>query len=143
MTNTLYTKFNREGELHNCIRTKKLTHFATNNAYLFKKPRITIYNKNEKPWKITAKKGKSKNGKTEVHLHGNVKIIREAGINNTDFDIATNALTVYPDVKFAETKLPVTIVQSGNITKAVGAELDFKTGLLKLLSKIKAIYQVN
>ncbi len=143
MTNAFYTKFNREGALHNRIRTKKLTHFVTDNVYLFEQPNIIIYNKNEKPWKITSKKGKSKKGKTEVDLWGNVKIIREAGINNTDFDIATNTLTVYPNTKFAKTKLPVTIIQTGNITKAVGAELDFKVGVLKLLSKIKAIYQVN
>jgi len=72
-----------------------------------------------------------------------VKIIRKAGTNNSDFDIATNALTIYSDDKFAKTKLPVTIIQSSNITKAVGAELDFKTGVLKLISNMKTWYQIN
>lgn len=143
INNALYTKFNRRGHINNLFRAKKITHFVTNNIYLFEKPNIVIYNKNEKPWHITANKGKSRKGKTKVYLNGNVKIVRKSGINNTGLDVVTNALTVQPDLKFAKTKLPITIVQKGNITKAVGAELNLKTGVLKLLSKIKALYQIN
>lgn len=143
MNNAVYSKFNHDGHINNQIHTTKITHFAANNTYLFDNPHITIYNNNEPPWQITANKGKSEEGKSIVHLWDNVKIIRTQSTNSPDFDITTNALTIYPDTKFAETKQPITIIQSGNTTKSVGAEADFKTGIVRLLSKIEAIYQIK
>jgi lipopolysaccharide export system protein LptC len=143
MTSATYTKFNTEGNIQNRIETEKITHFTANNTYLFQKPKMVIYNPNEQPWYISANKGESKKGRSTVNLRDNVKIIRAAGANNSDFDITTAMLTIYPDIKFAETEQPVTIIQNGNITKAVGAKSDFKTGIVKLMSKIEALYQIN
>ena len=83
----------------------------------------------------------SKSGK--IYLDGKVKIIRKPVANNTGFNIATDLLIVEPDLKFAKTASPITIVQKNNIIKAVGAELDLKTGTLKLLSKFKGQYRID
>ena len=143
MTNAAYTKFNLQGHIHNQVYANKITHFADNNVYLFDNPSITMHTINEQPWHITSSKGRSEKGKDIIYLWDNVKIIRAAGINNLDFDIATSALDIYPNIKFAQTNKPITIIQSGNITKSVGAQADFKTGVIKLLSKIEALYQVK
>ena len=143
MTNAAYTKFNLQGHIHNQVYANKITHFVDNNVYLFDNPSITMHAINEQPWHITSSKGRSEKGKDIIYLWDNVKIIRAAGINNLDFDIATSALDIYPNIKFAQTNKPITIIQSGNITKSVGAQADFKTGIIKLLSKIEALYQVK
>lgn len=138
MANTIYTKFNSDGQINNSIKAQAITHFPTNNVYFFQKPSMVIYQPHEKPWRISANQGKSEEGKTKVFLWDQVKIVRAAGIHNMAFDITTDVLTIYPDIKFAETKLPITIVQSGSTTQAVGAEADFKTGIIKLVSKVKS-----
>jgi lipopolysaccharide export system protein LptC len=143
MTNITHTKFNHKGNIQNQIKANKVIHFTTNNVYLFEKPNMMMYSPNQQPWHITANKGKSEYGKSTVYLWDNVKIVRTASANNSNFDIATSQLTVYPDIKFAETKEPVTIIQTGNITKATGAKADFKTGTIKLISKVKSWLQVK
>lgn len=140
MADALYTKFNQQGLIRTKIQTNKITHFITNNIYYFDNPIITMHTPNEQPWHITANKGKSERGKSKIYLWDNVKIIRAASANNSDFDITTSSLTVYPETKFAKTLDPITIIQDGNVTKSIGAEADFKTGSIKLLSKIKGIY---
>ena len=143
MTSTIYTKFNREGNIQNQIKADKITHFTTNNLYLFEKPDMMMFTPGEQPWHITANKGKGMHGKSTIYLWDNVKIIRKIGPSNPDFDIATSCLTIYPDIKFAETEKPVTIIQTGNITKAVGAKADFKTGIIKLISKVESRLQIK
>jgi len=143
MINAIYTKFNSEGKIRNRIRTDKITHQVTENIYLFDNPKITLHNLKEEPWYITSKQGKSEQGKSKIHLWNNVRIIQKPGANNSDFDISTNSITFYPDTKFAETKQAVKMIQHGDIVNSVGAEVDFKTGVVKLLSKIKMLYQIQ
>ncbi len=143
MTNATYTKFNLEGKIQNRIDTDKITHFTTDNIYLFDKPDMLFYTPGEQPWHVTANKGRSKQGKSKVYLWDTVKIVRAASSNNPNFDIATTALTIYPNVRFAETDQPVTIIQNDTLTKAVGAEADFKTGIVKLISKIDSWLQIK
>ena len=141
--NSTDTKFNDEGAIQNQIKSAKITHLPTNNIYLFEKPDMIMHTPGEQPWHVTADKGKSEQGRSIVHLWDNVKIVRAASPKNSDFDIATTALTIYPEKRFAETDKPVTIIQSGNITKAVGAKADLKTGIIKLISKIESWLQIK
>ncbi|EKD45732.1 MAG: hypothetical protein ACD_69C00160G0002 [uncultured bacterium] len=143
MTNAAYTKFNQQGYIHKQVYANKITHFATNNVYLFDNPNMIMHTPNEQPWHITASKGRSEKGKDIIHLWDNVKVTKAADINNSDFDITTSALDIYPDIKFAQTDQPITIVQSGNTTNSVGAQADFKTGIVKLLSKVEGLYQTK
>ncbi len=141
--NSTHTKFNSSGKIQNQIKAGKITHLPTNNIYLFEKPDMLMNTPGEQPWRVTADKGKSEKGKSIVYLWDNVKIVRAASPKNSDFDITTTALTIYPEKRFAETDQPVTIIQSGNITKAVGAKADLKTGIIKLISNINSWLRIK
>lgn len=143
MHNVTYTKFNQEGNIRNQIHAKKITHLTQANTYLFANPHVIMNNPHEQPWHITADQGKSELGKTKVELWENVKITKAADDHNPDFDIATTAITIYPETKFAETNQPVTIIQTGNITKSIGATADFKRGVISLLEKVEGVYKLN
>lgn len=143
MTNAMYMQFDHNGKINNQFHTNQITHFPINNNYIFDNPQIKIYNNCEQPWNITANKGRSEGGKSKIYLWDNVKIIQASNPDNPDFDITTTDLTVYPDIKFAETKKPITIIQSGSIAKAIGAEADFKNGTVKLLSNVEGQYQAK
>lgn len=143
MINAEYKKFNQKGEIRNQFKTTKITHFNSDNTYLFDNPKMVMNTPNEQPWNISASKGKSKKGKKEIHLWDNIKIIRKRGNNNSDYDISTTELTIYTDSKIAETDKPIKIVQSQNITKSIGAKADFKSGNIKLLSNIEGTYKIK
>jgi lipopolysaccharide export system protein LptC len=143
MTNATYVEFDQNGNISNQFYTTKITHFVANNNYIFDNPRMKMYNPNEQPWDITANKGRSESGKSKVYLWDNVKVTQAASPNNPDFDITTTSLTVYPDIKFAETNDPVTIIQGGSVAKAIGAKADFKSGTVSLLSNVECQYQTE
>lgn len=143
MTNATFIEFDQNGKIINQFYTGKITHFVANNNYIFDNPRIKMYNSNEQPWDITANKGRSEGGKSKIYLWDNVKVIQAASPNSPDFDITTASLTVYSDIKFAETNDPVIIIQGGSIAKAVGAKADFKSGTVSLLSNVECQYQAE
>jgi len=143
ITNAIYTQFDHNGDISNQFYTNKITHFTSYNSYVFEKPSIKMHNANEQPWNITANKGKSERGKSTIYLWDNVKVTQAASPNNSDFDITTDALTVHPDIKFAETTEPIIIIQSESIATAIGAQTNFKEGTVKLLSNVKCQYETK
>lgn len=140
MNKATYIQFDQNGNISNKFFTTKITHFITNNNYIFDAPRMKMYNANEQPWDIIANKGRSEGGKSKIYLWDNVKVIQAADSNNSEFNITTTALTVYPDIKFAETNDQVIIIQGSSIAKAVGATADFKSGTVSLLSNVECQY---
>ncbi|CAL7960394.1 Lipopolysaccharide export system protein LptC [Gammaproteobacteria bacterium] len=143
MTNTTYVQFDQNGNVNNQFYASKIIHFTSNNNYTFDNPRMKMYNTNEQPWDITANKGRSEGGKSKVYLWDNVKVVQTASHETTDFDITTTSLTVYPNIKFAETSDGVIIIQGKSIAKAVGAKADFKSGTVSLLSSVECEYQAE
>lgn len=143
MTNAVYLKMDESGQVRNQITATKLIHYSVGNTYFFDDPRMKLISDNKEPWYASANKGKSGNGKEKVNLWDHVVIHQAAGPNNLDLMITTEALTIYPDIKTAETNLPVTIQQAGSVVNSVGAKADFKTGLVKLLSRVKGEYKIQ
>ena len=140
MTNATYIRYDQYGSINNKFHTSKITHFITNNNYIFDNPSMNMYKENEQPWIITASKGKSESGKSKIYLWDNVHVTQAFSKNNSDFDITTTSLTVYPSIKFAETRDPVIIIQGGSIAKAIGAKADFQSGTVSLLSNVECQY---
>ncbi len=138
-----YTKFNDEGILSSQIYADKITHFDLNNVFWFEHPTITINNSPHQPWKITAKHGKSEGGKAKVYLWNNVTISRELSNLDPKLNITTPSLEFYPETNLANTKEAITIMENSNTIKALGATADFKTGIIKLLSKIESWYKIE
>jgi LPS export ABC transporter protein LptC len=143
ITDAIYTKFTQEGKVGTKIISPQVTHLALNNSYFFIYPEMSIYLPQEEPWQISAHHGSSKQGKSQIYLWDQVQIKRMAGINNPHYDITTAALTIYPDSKFAKTEHPITIVQDNITTRALGAQADFKTGIIKLMKKIEGIFRLD
>jgi LPS export ABC transporter protein LptC len=145
MTNAIYTKFDQNGNISDQFYTTRITHFITNNNYIFDNPRIKMYNNKEQPWEITADKGKSEGGKSKIYLWNNVKLIQastsNSGSHKPTFEIYTTSLTLYPTAKLAETNDYVTIIQGDSIIKSLGAKADFKSGTLNLLSTVECQHQ--
>ena len=138
MTNATYSKFDNNGNISNQFSTREIIHFQHQNNYIFANPSLKMYSDKTSPWYITATNGKSKEGKSAIYLWDNVKLVQ-----NSDFDITTTTLTVYPDRKFASTDKPITIVQNGSIVKAIGATADLNHGIVTLLSNVSCEYQPN
>jgi lipopolysaccharide export system protein LptC len=141
INHAVYVQFDKNGNISNKFHTDKIIHFTDHNNYVFENPSIKLHNPDEQPWSITANKGRSVEGKSKIYLWDNVKVTQTSGENNPSFDISTEALTFYLDIKFAETNEPITVIQSGSVIKAMGAKANFKSGIVELLSDVECQYQ--
>lgn len=144
MNNVSYLQLDDEGAVLNQIDTAKIVHYVTDDTYTFVKPFLKMLDKNKQVWEIAADSGKS-NGNEKVFFNGNVQIRQIFGVTSKSIgtSVNTNAATIYPDKKIAETDQPVTIKQGESIVSATGAKINFKASKLELLSKVKGQYDAS
>lgn len=115
--NITYTKMDKNGRVHSIIGTPKLIHYPYQDSSIFQAPDIIIVNLHEQPWHITADHGDSRYGTKQIRLSGNVKLQQKAGPSNKKLTIITDTATAYLHDKYIVTNKPVTVSQSGKITK--------------------------
>jgi lipopolysaccharide export system protein LptC len=81
----------------------------------------------------------SSEGKT-VDFYGNVRAVRSATDIRSELVLTTDHLLVIPDDDIARTDSAVTIVDANTNVTAVGLELNDKTNILELKSKVRGTY---
>ena len=141
MTNAVYTQFNKLGQLQTRMQTPNMEHYAKHDTSFFVKPTILIYTSDRIPWYVKSDYGKSQNGTIKVYLWGSVVLHQPQMIDHPETTIYTKALTVYPKRSFAETNEDVTIHRPGSVVKGKGVTANFKTGIIKLLTESRGIYE--
>jgi lipopolysaccharide export system protein LptC len=144
MTNVTYTQTDENGIVRDQIYTDKMDHYPKDDHYVFNAPRIMMLDKDKNPWSIESRQGTSEKNGTIVNLWDDVKITQMVGPStNGRMTVTTTAVTIYPKKKMAVTDKPVTIIQGGSIVNSVGAEVNFQTSSVKLLSKVQGQYEAT
>ncbi len=80
----------------------------------------------------------SGNGK-DIYLTGNVTILRGSDDAKDKITMVTSFLHLIPDENIAKTGESVTISRSNTTIDAIGFELDNHTGMVQLLSRVRAV----
>lgn len=140
MTAAHYTQYDNQGQIHMTLYSPKVNHYTQNNSSDFEKPEVLAYNQNRIPWTIRADRGTSLRDSDQVDLQGNVIIHQPPQDQNPETTITTTAMSIYPHRSYAMTDQPIVIVRPDTRVTAVGMQADFKQGIFKLLSSVKAIY---
>ena len=141
MTNATYTQFNKLGQIHSRIQTPNMEHYAKNDTSFFIKPVFLIYTDDRVPWHVKSDYGKSQNGTKKVYLWGNVVLHQPQLEDHPETTILTTALTIYPKRSFAKSNQEVTIYRPGSVIKGKGVTANFKTGIIKLLTHSRGVYE--
>ncbi|HVV68782.1 MAG TPA: LPS export ABC transporter periplasmic protein LptC [Gammaproteobacteria bacterium] len=136
-----YTQFDIQGQWKSNFDAERMVHYGAEDTEIFNKPFLVSRDENQQTWIINAKTGTAKNSGTTVYLKDNVQVQRLDNLKQKNLDLTTSALTAYPKRHFLETNQPVTIVQPGNITHAVGLTANMETGDINLLSNARGVYQ--
>lgn len=134
------TKFGETGALHSRLTSPDIRHYPQDNTALVLQPNITVFQDTSPPWHITAKRAQASHGLQVIHLYDNVKMHQAAGADNQETTLLTQAMTFYPDRRFAETQKPVTLLQPHNRVDTVGMEVNMADGWVKLLSQARGVY---
>jgi len=84
-----------------------------------------------------ALKGQISSNGEHAYFSGDVRVKREAARGNSELDMTTSYLHIIPDREYAETDREVTIRDATTRVTGTGMELNSKTRIIKLLSRVK------
>ena len=143
MVDAIYTKFNNTGEVSSKVYAEKIIHTVKKDTFYFEAPKIIINVQGEQPWQISSKKAKGERGEEKISLWDEVIINKKGDGKHPTLRVAMNSIQYYPQLKFANTDDVVEILENNNSITATGATIDFKTAIIKLISKVRAVYKLT
>lgn len=145
--NIVTTQYDQQGMLASELISPQVIHLAKANIAILTQPQLKLFDPQKQPWNITAKEARVTDGKGEkIELLNGVVMHQERGPNNNEETITTAELTVFPQQQLAETRKPIRLQEKGNdgaltIVNAVGATINKKTGIIRLLANIRGYYE--
>ena len=134
--NLLQTQFDSNGFNSSVSHSPYVTHYSTGDYTLFTKPHIIDYNKGS-PWFIDADNGKNIKETNTTYFIGHVVIVQPATKLAPKTTITTAHGTVDSNHSLATTDALVTIDRGTTHITAIGATVDFKNGIIRLLSNTR------
>ena len=143
MVDAIYTRFDDAGEINSKVYARKITHTVEKDIFYFDVPKIIISSKGEQPWLINSKKAKSEGNDKKITLWDEVTISKKGDEKHPALHVSTKSIQYYLQQKVANTDDVVKILENNDTIESVGATIDFKTAIIKLLSKVRAVYRLN
>ena len=130
------TVFDQNGQLKYTLNSPHLFHYPHNDETLLSAPEIKLYENNNSPWKVVAKRGNITSG-DEITLSGDVNITGNTSTDNEPVTVKTKALTLYTNDKRAESKERVKIYSNQGQLSGTGLKADMISSTMSLLSQVE------
>jgi LPS export ABC transporter protein LptC len=144
MENFTVSHFDKKGRLRYKLEANRLRHYDHNDYSEFSQPRFSAYRPQQQRWVVEAESGHSLNGTEKVFLNGSVTLQKQDKNNLASLQIRTHDVIIQPANDYAETAKAITIRRLGNAQhatiKAVGLQIHFREGQLRLLSQVRGLY---
>jgi lipopolysaccharide export system protein LptC len=135
MRDATILQHDENGELRYRMHAREARHFDARAVTIVDWPRVTLFRPGEPPWHLRAERGDVRtlmhaDGTQEevVDLRDDVEILQQ-GDDARFFVLATDAMQLYPNRRYAESDRPVIIESNAGTTTGVGfrAALDVGT----------------
>jgi lipopolysaccharide export system protein LptC len=139
--------YDENGSLSYIFTSEEVRHFQINRKRQsdkdfteITKPELIMYRENGPPWEVQADKGHTTKQGSVITMIDNVKIwqTNTAGMKS---ELTTSKLTVMPDKQYAKTDKPVKLVAPDSVTRAIGMQAHLKEDQIKLLSRVRGLYE--
>ncbi len=135
------TRMGLDGLPRHTLVAVKMVHYPDDDTTHLEKPHFTRLEKDRPPLHIQSDKGLLSSEGEHAYFTGNVLVTREATWDKSALTLTTSYLHVIPDKDLALTDKPVNIRNAHTNVNAIGLELDNKTHVMKLLSRVKGEYE--
>ncbi len=137
------SQMDAQGLPHYVLVAKKMLHFSDDDSTELEAPHFTTLSPQHPTVQITAQHGIVSRKGDEILLDKNVSITRVAQKDQSELNVLTEYLRIFPDKDLVNTDRAVTIVDATSTTHAIGLEFDNKARTLKLLTQVKSEYVPN
>ncbi|MFA6970280.1 MAG: LPS export ABC transporter periplasmic protein LptC [Gallionella sp.] len=140
MDNFHATTMDKQGMPRTLLSAKQLRHYPDHDSTELDLPRLTMLSAEHPPVHMNGMHGNISSKGDEVIFQDDVSVLRDAAGDQSVMTLRTEYLRVLPNRDWANTDLPVTIVDANNTVHAIGMEMDNKTRILKLLSQVRSVH---
>ena len=127
---------NHESTVQRNFSAKKLLHYLDGDVTHMESPYFTNFEIQKPVMRVKADKARLLGEGEDVYLTGNVKVLR--GEDSDQITMMTSYLHLVPDENVARTDKTVVFSRKNTTINAIGLELDNHTGIVQLLSRVRA-----
>jgi len=135
------TSLDEQGKVSFVVSAKKMVHFPDDDTTHLDSPQIVSLTAERPPMHMSALTGELSHKGDEIFLRNDVVIVRPAFAKQSELTFKTNYLHVLPNKSLADSNEAVNLVDARTNLNAIGMELDYKTHIVKFLSKVKTVYE--
>lgn len=119
---------------------KKMVHYPDDDSAELEQPRLITIEPGKPSVQLQADHAKMSAEGEDIYLSGNVVIVRNAGKGRGETILTTSLLHLIPDQDIARTDKPVEITETNATIRAIGMEMNNRTGHTELLSQVKVVH---
>ncbi|MCB1934396.1 MAG: LPS export ABC transporter periplasmic protein LptC [Nitrosomonas sp.] len=127
--------------VHRFFHARKLLHYTNQDLTQLEDIQFVNTDPKNPPLEVFANNAKIMNSGEEIFLTGDVTAIRGLNTDERKITLKTDKLHLIPDENLVKTDKVVKITRLNTTIQAVGLELNNDTGMVELLSHVRAINQ--
>ena len=132
-------QMNHESEIQHVFSAKKMLHYLDEEITYLEQPYFISIEPEKPVMRVSAGKAELLENGENIHLIENVTVLRGMDEDEDKITMVTSYLQLLPDDNIARTNKAVEIVTKNATMNAVGLELNNHTGVLQLLSRVRAV----
>ena len=114
-------------------------HYLDDEITYLERPYFISNEPNKPVMRLTAGKAELQESGENIYLTGNVTVLRGGDEDEDKITMVTSFLHLMPDDNIARTNKDASIMMKNATMNAVGLQLNNNTGILQLLSKVRAV----
>jgi lipopolysaccharide export system protein LptC len=130
-----------EKNIHRVFYAKKTFHYINQDLTRLEDIQFINSETDKPPFQVFADHAELRNHGEDVFLNGNVTVIRGLDEDKAKITLNTDKLHLLPNENKVKTDKSVMISRLNTTIHAVGLELNNQTGVVELLSRVRAVDQ--
>lgn len=135
-----YTKVAPNGRAEYVVEGKKLVHTPVDDITHVTEPVVYTYSKERPPMTLRSDRARINGDHSEVHLHGNVRLVRPQTSGGETMTVDSDYMLVLTNEDLVKTDHPVHITLGKSTLDGVGMVADSRQQQVSLLSRVNGTY---
>ncbi len=135
------TRMGQDGLPRHTLSAARMVHYPDDDSTHLDRPHFISFAQGKAPLHIQSSSGLISKDGEHAYFTGNVQVTREAFRDRSALTLTTSYLHVIPDQDLALSDKPVAIRDAHTNIDGVGLELNNKTHVMKLFSRVKGRYE--
>lgn len=132
-------QMNHESAIQHVFSAEKMLHYLSDEITYLEGPYFISSEPGKPVMQLTSEKAELQESGANIYLTKDVTVLRGNDEDEDKITMVTSFLHLMPDDNIARTHKAVSIMMKNATMNAVGLELDNDTGILQLLSKVRAV----